>query len=72
MKNISIFEPQIEKHYAYIKKNMYLTFVAVSRFSKNTRFGDIPFLIAACGLLIFASLLRLVVCCHSPPYQGLR
>ena len=23
MKNLSIFEPQIEKHYAYKKKNMY-------------------------------------------------
>ena len=27
MKNLNIFEPQIEKHYAYKKKNMYCTLI---------------------------------------------
>ena len=37
MKNLSIFEPQIEKHYAY-KKNMYREIIGTAKFAKiNSR-----------------------------------
>ena len=51
MINLSIFEPQIEKHYAYKKKNMYYTFemkicnicikIFKRQFSKNKYTGDV-------------------------------
>ena len=41
---------------------LYLIFVAVSRFSKNTRFADIRFLIVSCGLLVFPPLSPLALC----------
>ena len=41
---------------------IYPIFITVSRFLKNTRFSEIPFLIVARGLLVFLSLSRLALC----------
>ena len=40
MKNLSIFEPQIEKHYAYKKKNMYCTLIEPDGFSEKNLISD--------------------------------